>query len=44
VGKLKERNYIKDASIGERIVKKYGRNLWSGFIWLRIGATAGCFV
>jgi len=45
-GKLNRRDYtenlgIDDRMILESIVGKYGENLWTGFIWLRISTSGG---
>jgi hypothetical protein len=43
---LKERDHSVDLSVEERIILewilgKYGRKLWNGIIWLRIGTSVG---
>jgi hypothetical protein len=43
---LKGRDHLEDLSIDgriilERILGKYDGNIWTGFIWLRIGTSGG---
>jgi hypothetical protein len=45
---LKGREHSEDLSTNGRIIlkcilRKYGGNVWTGFIWLRIGTVAGSF-
>jgi hypothetical protein len=43
---LKGRDHSEDLGVDtkiilERIVRKYGEETWTGFIWLRIGTSGG---
>jgi hypothetical protein len=41
-----EKNHLEDLGVDreiilEEVLRKYGGNVWTGFIWLRIGTSGG---